>query len=334
MRRRSLLAGGGAFAMESVLAGFASRTAVARSSARRLRLGHNNNVDSITHACATAFADAVAKRSDGRLLVDVVPDAMLGSESRLMKAVAEGTLDLSLPPSGVASAYSPLTALIELPYLFRDPDHARRALSGALGSACAAELLTRGVRVLGWGEIGVRQMTANRPIRRPADVRGLRLRVPLSEPILHTFRAFGAAAETLAFPQLPEALRSGRIEAQENPINVILDSRLYELQSHLSLTRHVYTPIVIVLSGAVFDTLDEEEREVLRSAASVGALASRRHADKLEAHGLATLREHGMTIVEDVDHAAFRKAVAALGDDFAQVFGDGVLARVRALAES
>lgn len=325
MRHRTILTGSAASA--ACLAA----PHIARAQARRLRLGHNNNTQTVAHASVEAFAAAVQERSDGRLRIEIFPNAALGNEKQTLKAVFDGALDMTLAPVGVAGAYSKLTGLIELPYLFRDAAHARQALDGALGKACAEELVKSQIVVLGWTEVGIRQMTANKPIRTVADLQGLKLRVPLSEPILETFRALGATADALPFAQLIEALRTGRFDAQENPINVIVGNKLNTVQSHLSLSRHAYTAFLLSISGDVLEELPAADRAVLAASAPAGVTASRSWADRVEADGLAKLRAAGMTIFEDIDRASFRDAAGAAGDRLAKLFGADALKTVRTL---
>jgi len=303
----------------------------ARADTRHLRLGHNNNAQSVVHASAEAFAAAAAERSAGALRIEIFPNAVLGSEQQMLKAVSEGTLDIAYAPVGVGSAFSEMTGLIEMPYLFRDAAHAREALDGPLGRGCTEQMRKHDVVVLGWPEIGIRQMTANKPIRTAADLRGLKLRVPLSPPILETFRALGAAAETLPFNQLPEALRTGRFEAEENPINVIVDNQFSAVQSHLSLTRHAYTAFMIAVSADVFDELSPQQREALSASGPVGVATSRAWADRAEANGLAKLRASNMTVVEDIDRESFQAAMSGAQAQLTQTFGAGALTEIHAL---
>ncbi|GJE04008.1 TRAP transporter substrate-binding protein [Methylobacterium isbiliense] len=304
---------------------------IARAATRKLRLGHNNSPTSITQAHADAFAKAAASLSDGRLAIDIFPSSQLGNEQQMLKAVAEGTLDLTLAPAGVTSPYSSETILVELPFLFPNAAAARAALAGPLGQHCSDLLKPKGIVNLGWGEIGLRNFTANKPIRTVADIQGLKLRVPLAPPILKTFQALGAAAETLPFPQLREALRTGRFEAQENPIAQIIAGEMYTVQSHVSLTRHVYTSSLLAFSADVAEEMSPADLDVLRKAAVIGTKASQDYSDVADVKGLTKLRESGMTVVEDVDRAGFQAAVAAVQGKLAEIFGGDAMRQIRSL---
>ncbi|WP_407524552.1 TRAP transporter substrate-binding protein [Methylobacterium oryzisoli] len=321
----------------SVLATLAASTAafslpsVARAATRKLRLGHNNSTASITHAHAAAFATAAASLSDGRLAIEIYPSSQLGNEQQMLKAVADGSLDLTLAPAGVTSDYSNETILLELPFLFPNAAAARAALAGSLGQHCSDLLKPKGIVNLAWGEIGLRNFTANKPIRTVADIQRLKLRVPLSPPILKTFQALGAAAETLPWPQLREALRTGRFEAQENPIGQIIAGEMYTVQSHVSLTGHVYTSSLLALSGDVAEELSPADLDVLRKAAAIGTKASQDYSDTTDLKGLAKLRESGMTVVEDVDRAGFQAAVASVQGTLSGIFGGDAMRQIRSL---
>lgn len=186
--------------------------------------------------------------------------------------------------------------------------------------------------VIAWGEIGFRHVTANKPVRTPADLAGLKIRVPLGNVIIESFRAMGAAADTLPFLQLPEALRTGRFEAQENPVNIILSGKLNQYQSHLSLTGHVYTPSAIAVSADLMEELSPADQAAITSAGHPGAIASRALRGAAESKGLEALAAAGMTIVTDIDQAAMRAAAAKAKERLGAVFGADAVSRITTLA--
>ncbi|WP_203076545.1 TRAP transporter substrate-binding protein [Falsiroseomonas ponticola] len=303
----------------------------ARAQSRRFKVGHNNSTDSVLHAAATGFDAALQAASGGRYGLEIVPNSALGSEAEMLKAVSEGTLDATIAPVGTTAALAREVGLLETPYLFRDAAQARGALDGALGQHCAALLRDKGLSVGAWCEVGFRHITANRPVRDPAALRGLKIRVPISEAIMESFRAMGAAADALPFPQLPEALRTGRFEAQENPVNIIVAAQLHRFQSHLSLTGHVYTPAALAMSTEVLEELPQADRAMVLAAMPAGAAASRQLADRMESAGLDQLRAAGMTVVTDVDGAAMRAATAPARERLSAVFGAESVRRMTGL---
>ncbi len=301
---------------------------IARASARRLRLAHNNTTTSGIHAGAEAFAKAVEQLSGGSLAIDIFPSAQLGNESQTTKAIVDGTLDALVTNIGPAADYLKDISLIELPYLFKDAASARAAFDGALGAYATESLKPKGIFVAGWGENGMRHITANKAIRTPADVKDLKIRVQISVPTLETFLAMGAKAEVLPFNQLVEALRTGRFEAQENPAGIAVSSNLNKVQSHMSLTGHIYAPLVFALSNDVYEEMSATDKALIVKAGAAGVKAQRDFADNAEKAGIAALKSAGMTIVEDIDRAAFKDAAAAVRGKMIEIYGADSLKRV------
>jgi TRAP-type C4-dicarboxylate transport system substrate-binding protein len=177
------------------------------------------------------------------------------------------------------------------------------------------------LHTLAWAENGLRHITANRPVRNPADLKGLHIRVPQSPVMVEAFKALGANAEPLPFPQLFDALRTGRFEAQENPVATIVAANFAQVQKCLSLTGHVYSAAMVIASPDLLEDLNESQRAALMAAAKAAAAASRQTASDGERDGIAKLRGDGMTIVTDVDRTALAVAARPALDDIAKRLG-------------
>lgn len=303
-RRRTLATLGGATAL--VLAA----PHVARAAIRTVRFAHNNSDESHYGQGAIAFARAVAASPElgGALKIEVYSNAALGDELSTLKNCAAGTLDMVLCSNSVVGNAIPEFGLVDTPFLFASVDQARRMLDGEAGKALAQLALAQNLALLAWGENGLRHITANKPIRTPADLKGLKIRVPQSDIMLGGFRALGADASSLSFNLLPAALRSGQFQAQENPIAIIEFNKLYEFQTHLSLTGHIYDPADFLASTDLMEDLTPPQRVALAAAAQKGAAVMREVSGAAQHDGVARLRALGMTIVEDVDKAAFAAA--------------------------
>ncbi len=303
-----------------------------RAATRKLRIGHNNTVTSSLQAGAVAFQKYVTEKSEGRMDAEIFPLSQLGSEVAMAKGVADGTLDATVSPMAVLSSYHADLSVVEYPYMFSDVAAARKALDGKLGSYFGDILKKHSITAIGWGENGLRHMTANKPIRKPADLKGLKLRVQPAKLHIEAFRGLGATADALAFSELKEAMRTGRFEAQENPISVITASDfLMKLQSHISLTGHVYSPFAILFSSDVLEELKGPDREVVMGAGLAASAATRKFNEDLVATGLAQMKAAGMTVVEDVDVAEFQKAVSGMSKTLGDLVGQESLTRIREL---
>ncbi len=298
--------------------------------AQRLRLAIAHTRSDHFGLAATALADTLREGSDGRIRVEIFTDSALGAEETTLAGVRAGTLDLTIVASGLVGAYAPEVGLFDMPFLFRDSGHARAVLDGPVGRDYLAAAAAKGVPVLGWAENGIRNLTANRPVRSVADLKGLRLRAMPAPLLLDCFRIMGADASPLSFPLVYEALRVGEFDAQENPVALVIASRFYEVQSHLMLTRHTYSASAVVVSPDVLDDLPAADRELFHIAARAAVETSRAFVSESDRTGPDWLRGHGMTVITDVDRDSFRQAAAPAEAAVAQRFGAGRIAELRA----
>ncbi len=300
---------------------------------RVIRIGVVTPLASALGQACRAFAEAMAATPvlDNVLQIEVHPDGELGSEVEMVKACASGALDLVFATSNVVAGQVPELGLLDAPFLFRNTVHARATLDGPIGQEFVIPLRAKGLHLLAWGENGVRHVTAGKPVRAPSDLQGLRIRVPQSEVMVEGFRALGAAPETLPFPQVFEALRTGRFEAQENPVATIVAAHFEHVQSCLSMTAHAYSAAFFVASSDLQEDLDDAQRAALSACARIGAQASRDTASQGEREGVEQLRAAGMTIIEDVDHTALAAAAAPALEAAARRLGSDRAARIRAV---
>jgi tripartite ATP-independent transporter DctP family solute receptor len=324
MRRRPFLA--------TVAATVLACPAIAARPVRVLRIAVTNGTGSAPGAGSQALAQAVDKLSEGRLRVEVMPNSEAGGEIEAAQDMFAGALEMCFGSTTSCALLDPWMTVFDLPFLFRDAAHARAVLDGPIGARALARLEPHGVVGLAWAEIGVRQLTANQPVRRPADLAGLKLRVPQSAVMVASFKALGADVQAVPFLSLYGALASGKVQAQENPIPIILGAKLDGVQKYLCLTGHCYSAGLFLVSRPVWDSLEPNDQAALRAAAREGARASRGFSDDGDKAGIATLRDRGMTVVDDVDRSAFAAALsAASGSDFDRQYGAEEIAAIRAV---
>ncbi len=295
---------------------------VARAAVRVVRLGHNNPDN--THFDQGSKTLAAAAAADPVLApvlrIEVHGHAELGDELAMLRACADGTLDMALSSTSAAGNIAPSIGLLDTPFLFKSADRARATLDGRIGADLADAMGAKGIAVLAWAENGLRHITSNRPIRTPADLAGLKLRVPQSEVELVSFRALGAEPGALPFGELRVALQTGRFDAQENPISVIQGNKLNEVQKYLSLTGHIYSAAFIVASADLMEDLTPPQRAALMACAKLGGIKTREVAEAAARDGVGQLVAAGMTVVDHLDiegfMAAARPAVHTLGEKF------------------
>src|ERR1700693_3762087 len=237
---------------------------------KTLKLGYILSAHSQLGAGAAVFADEIAKRTEGRYRIEQYPNSALGGELEMLKAVQLGTVDLAFITGAPLPNYMPDIGVFNIPFLFRDLTHAHAALDGPIGQSYLAKFREKGLVALAWGENGMRHITnSKREIRSPEDLKGLKLRLPQSEVMLVGFKALGADASPLPFPQLYGALQSGQFDGQENPIAPIQSSKFNQVQKYLTLTGHVYDPAILFMSIDDFDALSAEDKQSFIEAAKL-----------------------------------------------------------------
>lgn len=320
MNRRALLAA-------PVAAFAAARPAAAQQTT--LRLGHNISTSSPYHLAAEHFARLVAERTQNRVRVQVFPAGALGNERDMIEGAQIGTIDMVVTSSAAAGPFVPALRVLDVPFLFRDPAHARSVLDGPLGGELLAAMPQRNVIGLAWGDIGFRHMSANRPIRTLDDVRGLKLRSQNNPIHLAAYRALGMAPTVIGFNELYAALQTGVVEANEQPVSIHVSSRFFEVQRHLTLTGHLVASALFVASPSSFNRLPAATQEVLRQAARESVPVMRNAADEQDRAGLATLRERGMTIAEEFDRPGFLRALEPAYAEFGRELGEANIRRIR-----
>ena len=228
---------------------------------RVLRIGFILSRSSQLGAGADAFANDIARRTNGRFKVEIYPDAMLGGEVALMRAVQLGALDLAFITGAPLPYLVPAEGIFDIPFLFRDAQQARDVLDGPIGREYLVKMDENGIHALAWGENGIRQLTTSgRKIVTPGDVVGLRLRLPQSAAMAAGFDALGADVQQIPFNRVYGALQSGRVEAEENPVATILSARFSNVQTQLFMTNHAYDPTVILMSQDVFASLSSDDQ--------------------------------------------------------------------------
>jgi tripartite ATP-independent transporter DctP family solute receptor len=212
-----------------------------------IKLGHVLGESHSWHVAAAGFAREVAEKTGGRVKINVYPSSQLGSEKDMIEGLQIGSQQAGLIGSGSFQPIEPKLGIVELPYAWPTREHAYRAFDGELGAALAKLLDAKNIVTLAWWENGFRHITTKGdPVRTPADLKGLKIRVTPDKMRLDTFRALGAEPAPLAFGELYSALQQGVFQAQENPLAIIYSSSFFEVQKSTSLTGHVWGAACLV----------------------------------------------------------------------------------------
>lgn len=210
-----------------------------------------------------------AAESRGGFEVKVYSGGALGTQRQLQEQVQLGTIEAIATASDIVEM-APEFGVFDLPFLFKDSEHAYRAMDGELGDKLNEGLVAnRQVRVIAFGELGFRHITnAKRPIETPDDLAGLKIRTPNNKLRIAAFEALGAAPTPVSYSELYSALQQGVVDGQENPLSTVEEKSLWEVQDYISLTYHVFTPAYLVVSETWWQGLDESQRQLLQEAAA------------------------------------------------------------------
>lgn len=275
---------------------------------------------------ATAFIDTLAA-ADVDVTVDLFPAGQTHADTlEQLDALQSASLDITLAgPAQLATRLEKLN-ILDAAYLFETPDQLLSVSNGDIGAELFDELReTSGLRVLSTGYYGTRHVTANKPVTKPSDLDGVKMRVIDAPLWIANAEALGATATPVAFAELYLALQQGVVDAQENPLPTIAQQKFDEVQSHISLTAHNVGAESIVMSDATWASLDAEQQEAVQEAATVGAQAATDCTLEQEEELLAawSAADSKVTIVDDVDVAAFQKrAQPILLAKYSELWGD------------
>ena len=311
----SLIAVAGAL----VCAGAAAQTTI--------RISHATPATSHYGVGTQTFCAEIEKRTANRYKCQIQPN--VGDERASIEAVQLGTLDATNTSTGPVSNFVPEVGIVDIPFLFRDYAHARAVLDGPIGQELLAKFSQKGLVGLVWTENGFRHLTnSKRDVIKPDDVKGLKVRTMQNPVHIQAFQSIGVQPTPMAFSELFTALQQGVVDGQENPIPVILSAKFSQVQKHLSLTGHVYSPAVIILSPKLWNSLSDADKAAFREAGKAAAAAQRKKVNDDEAAGIDQLKKEGVA-VSNVDGAAFRTAMTPAFADFAKKYGADNIRRIQ-----
>jgi tripartite ATP-independent transporter DctP family solute receptor len=276
------------------------------------------------------FAKEVAARTGGRYKVETFYNGSLGGERESIEAVQLGTQELAFSSTGPVPNFVPDAKILDVPFLFRDKAHARAVLDGPIGQELLGKFDAKGFKALAWAENGFRHMTnSKRDVKAPDDLKGLKMRTMENPVHIAAYKGLGIITTPMAFPEVFTALQQGTVDGQENPLPVIMSAKFSQVQKHLSLTGHVYSPCIFVMNKASFDKLSAADKTAFLEAAKVAVKANRDRVDQDDANGVKELRAQGMTVIEDVDKAKFVAQLAPVNAEFEKQFGKANLDKIR-----
>jgi tripartite ATP-independent transporter DctP family solute receptor len=282
-----------------------------------IKLGHVGEPGSLFQKSADEFAKRANAKLSGKAKVVTYGSSQLGSDEELIQKLKLGTVDMALP-STVMSTQVDLFGIFDLPYLVKDRAHMGRIEKEIFWSKLEPEAEKKGLKVVAVWENGFRQITnSKRPIKVPADLAGIKLRVPGGKWRVKMFQAYGANPSPMKFSEVFTALQTGVMDGEENPFTQIYSAKFQEVQKYLSLSGHVYTPAYLTVGSTRWNTLPADVRKVLEDTARETQTYVYQAAAKDDEDLLGKLKQAGMQ-VNEVDKDAFVAASKPIYEEFSK----------------
>ena len=276
---------------------------------------------------AQKFAELVAKKSGNKIKVRLHPGGTLGGDLQTVSALQGGTIEITTMPPSLLVGLNKEYGAFDLPFLFNDFAEADAVLDGPVGKRFL-ERAPQGLVGLTYWDHGFRNVSnSKKPIAKAEDFQGLKLRVVQTPLMIESFNALGANAVPLPFTELFTAMETRAVDGQDNPIVAFETNKFHEVQKHLSTTRHVYNPLILLVSRKMWDTLSADEKEILQSAANETRLEQRRVSREMEQKSIASVKAKGVTVTEvtPAERARMREKVKPVIDKVTRDIGEDVV---------
>nr|CBA33355.1 hypothetical protein Csp_B18630 [Curvibacter putative symbiont of Hydra magnipapillata] len=266
---------------------------------RLIRFGYGLNEQSNQGRAAKVFAEAVEKASGGKMKVRTIGAAALGPDVQMQNSLIGGAQEMMVGSTATLVGITKEMALWDTPFLISNAKEADALLDGPVGDKIRNKLQDKGLVGLAYWENGFRNLTnSKRAINKVEDLEGIKLRVMQNNVFLNSFKTLGANAVPMAFSELFSALETNTVDGQENPFNTILSSKFYEVQKYVTVTNHVYSPWIVLVSKKWWDQLSKDEQKILSDAAKLSRDFERKDTREEAAKAVADLKAKGMQINE------------------------------------
>ncbi|MDF2523047.1 MAG: DctP family transporter solute-binding subunit [Clostridiales bacterium] len=299
-----------------------------------LRLGHDGVVSNPVYTISQKYANWVNEQSNGRIWIEIYPSETIGTLKQMTQMLAMGTLDLLAGSQAInGGTYAPKSAAIELPFLFDSYEKVEKVLDGPIGEGMSADLPSKGIRLLAYWENGFRQFTNNkRPIEKPENMKGLKMRSPETKTTISLLKALGASPGPLSFSELYLALSQGVFDGQENPISNIYSAKFYEVQKYISIVNYKYEPRPMMISESTWRKLPDDLKKILKDGAIKFAKEHRKMVKETEEGMLKEMEKNGIKVSKP-DLAPFREATKGIYTEWESFIGKETINAVKEAAK-
>ncbi len=290
-------------------------SAFAQDKVVQLKLGHYSAETHAMHLASVMLAENVAARSNGTIKIEIFPNSKLGSSQEMVEQTILGAIDFVLPTEPALAKWSPKVNLITGPFAFKDYAAVDKFFAGDdFVQWIKPDLDKSGLQYIARWEYGFRTYTnSKRPIAKPEDFKGLKIRTPPDFVNQETVKALGGIVQTIAFAELPMALKQGVVDGQENPIATIYAGKMWETQKYLSILNYTYVATHLIMNKASFNKLSANQKQILiEEAVKAGQFMQKTIRDGEKAQ-IEEMKKNGME-VNSPDTAAFQAGTTSVWD--------------------
>lgn len=286
-----------------------------------IKFSHVTSPETARHQAALKFKEIVEEKTGGTIKVEVYSGGQLGGDRDAIEGVRIGTIQMTVAGAGIFASFEPKMGITALPFLFENFEAAWAFNDSDVNAEVSDLLVNQGMRVLAFWENGFRCLTNSvRAVNSPADVKGLNIRTPQNPIILATMRSLGANPSPLPWPELYMALQQKSFDGQENPIPLIYNAKVYEVQKYLAITNHVYEPMPLVINEKFWQSLTSKQRKIVAAAIEEAKEYDRQLIKQQTDEMLEKLGQAGM-IITTPDLAPFKEASKDVKNEFLDQFG-------------
>ena len=320
--------------MKQIIAAFLAVVMVSTLSAgaaeHNIRFGHDDSNTSTYHYGIMKFKDLVEERSGGRIAVEVFPSAQLGSSRDMIEGLQMGTLECAFAVTAVMSNFVPEYNLLDAPFIFRDYKHAYAVVDGPIGKELDAKWLARqNCRIMGYMDVGFRNIYSSRPVRSLADLKGLKIRTMQSQLNMAVFNKLGAIATPMAGNEVFTGLQQKTIDAAENAIQYVYHQKLYEVTPYITYSNHFYNFCAIIIAEDFYQSLPEDLQKIVLAAGTECVDFQREMSRRFNEEAIGKLKELNVEFIDTLKREELIAAVAPIYEEFAGVLPADMIERIR-----
>ena len=295
-----------------------------------IRVGYSTGADDPRGIALDSFKKSVEDRTNGDILIEIHPSGKLGSDSQLIAGMIDGSVDMTVSSAGNYALYATKIGVSALPFLFDDFESAWKFIDSPEIQKLGDDLQVYNMHVLAYFDNGFRCVTTSEQIgaiTSVKDMKGLNIRTPENQIVMETMSSLSANPKSYPFAELKQALADGTFDAQENPIPVIYNNQLYEVQKYLSVTNHSYDAMPLTIRQDIWDGLTPEYQTIISESAKTAETQNRTLVKQQTEEYVKELENVGMEIVYP-ELQPFREATTGVLDMFRAVYGEDLISYV------